>query len=223
MSKKSKPYPLKTLSAQSLFSKLCVFEKTVTSVADLSPSSLPEFAFVGRSNVGKSSLLNALCGRVGLARISHTPGRTQALNFFNLSNICYLVDLPGYGYAQASHKKILAWGKTVEDYLKGRQSLKRVFILVDGRHGLKPLDVWMMSLLDAAAQSYQIILTKVDKVSAAELQERIETLSLILKNHPAAYPECLLTSSREKKGIESLRETIFHLLVESESIPSSEA
>ena len=171
INEKSKAPAPKELTPENLFTKLCTFEKTVTAVRDLPTTNLPEIAFVGRSNVGKSSLLNALCGRVRLARMSHTPGRTQALNYFNLDGLCYLVDLPGYGYAKVARSKVIAWGETVEAYLNDRPTLMRVFVLVDSRHGLKPLDEWMMSLLDRAAQSYQIILTKVDKVSAGHLSE----------------------------------------------------
>lgn len=202
----------KKLTSQTLFLKPCTFEKTVVDIADLPTTKLPEVAFVGRSNVGKSSLLNALCGRVRLARMSHTPGRTQALNFFNLSNLCYLVDLPGYGYAKVARSKAISWGQTVEAYLNDRPSLYRVFILVDSRHGLKPLDEWMMSLLDQAAQSYQILLTKVDKVSMTHLSELKEKITENLKMHPAAYPEILFTSAREKKGIDDLRKIFFNLL-----------
>ncbi|MBS0185691.1 MAG: YihA family ribosome biogenesis GTP-binding protein [Proteobacteria bacterium] len=202
----------KELTPQTLFTKLCSFEKTVTSVRDLPTGDLPEIAFIGRSNVGKSSLLNALCGRVRLARMSHTPGRTQALNFFNLDNLCYLVDLPGYGYAKVARSKALAWGETVEAYLNDRPTLMRVFVLVDSRHGLKPLDEWMMSLLDKAAQSYQIILTKTDKVSKSHLLEIKEQVARSLKGHVAAYPEILATSSRDKKGIDDLRKSFFEAL-----------
>lgn len=197
------------MTPETVFSKLCTFERTVTNVKDLPTSSFPEIAFVGRSNVGKSSLLNALCGRTRLARISHTPGRTQALNFFNLADYCYLVDLPGYGYAKAAYTKILEWGKTVEDYLKDRPSLLRVYILVDGRHGLKPLDIWMMDLLDAAAQPYQIVLTKGDKVSLLQQEKLSKDMEEDLKFHPAAHPHVLFTSSRDKKGMESLRKSVF--------------
>jgi len=202
----------KDLTPQTLFTKLCTFEKTVTAVRDLPTKNLPEIAFVGRSNVGKSSLLNALCGRVRLARMSHTPGRTQALNFFNLDNLCYLVDLPGYGYAKVARSKALAWGETVEAYLYDRPMLMRVFVLVDSRHGLKPLDEWMMSLLDKAAQSYQIILTKTDKISKSHLIEIKEQISRNLEGHAAAYPEILATSSRDKKGIDDLRKSFFEVI-----------
>ncbi len=210
--KPAKPDSLKALTPGTLFSKLCTFEKTVTAVCDLPTTNLPEIAFVGRSNVGKSSLLNALCGRVRLARMSHTPGRTQALNYFNLDNLCYLVDLPGYGYAKVARSKVIAWGETVEAYLNDRPTLSRVFILVDSRHGLKPLDEWMMCLLDKAAQSYQIILTKVDKVSGLHLSETKERITESLKFHPAAHPHILFTSARDKKGIDDLRKTFFEII-----------
>lgn len=199
-------------TSAALFSKLCVFVKTVTSIKDLPKEDFPEIGFVGRSNVGKSSLLNALCGRTHLARVSHTPGRTQALNFFNLADVLYLVDLPGYGYAKTSHTKILAWGKLVEQYLKERVSLKRIFILVDSRHGLKPLDDWMMSFLDTHGAPYQIILTKIDKVSKAHLSNLIQLIEQTLKHYPAACPTVLSTSARKKEGIIELRDTVFSIV-----------
>ncbi|OYZ37061.1 MAG: hypothetical protein B7Y25_05600 [Alphaproteobacteria bacterium 16-39-46] len=212
MNEKSKSPASKKITPENLFTKLCTFEKTVTAVRDLPTTNLPEIAFVGRSNVGKSSLLNALCGRVRLARMSHTPGRTQALNYFNLDGLCYLVDLPGYGYAKVARSKVIAWGETVEAYLNDRPTLMRVFVLVDSRHGLKPLDEWMMSLLDRAAQSYQIILTKVDKVSALHLSEIKEHITESLKFHAAAHPEILATSARDKKGLDDLKKSFFEVL-----------
>lgn len=186
---------------------------------DLPLADLPEIGFVGRSNVGKSSLLNALCGRTHLARVSHTPGRTQALNFFNLADVLYLVDLPGYGYAKTSNAKILAWGKLVEKYLKERVSLKRIFILVDSRHGLKPIDDWMMTLLDSNAASYQIVLTKIDKVSKTHLLHLVQSIEQILKHHPAACPTVLSTSARKRQGMLELRESIFEILYPEKIIP----
>ena len=180
---------------------------------DLPKADLPEIGFVGRSNVGKSSLLNALCGRTHLARVSHTPGRTQALNFFNLADVLYLIDLPGYGYAKTSHAKILAWGKLVEQYLKKRVSLKRIFVLVDSRHGLKPLDDWMMTFLDSHAASYQIVLTKTDKVSKTHLSELVQSIEQVLKHYPAACPTVLSTSARKKQGMTELRDAIFDMVI----------
>lgn len=212
MGRKNNPDTLENLTPQTLFSKTCIFEKTVTVLENLPQTLLSEVAFVGRSNVGKSSLLNALCGRVNLARISHTPGRTQALNFFNLGDIFYLVDLPGYGYAKVARSKAIAWGRLVEGYLLSRSFLKRVFILVDSRHGLKPLDEWMMTFLDQCAQSYQIVLTKTDKVSVSHLSALLKSVEDALKSHPAAYPIPLTTSARGKKGIEDLRRAIYEAL-----------
>jgi GTP-binding protein len=160
--------------------------------------SLPEIAFAGRSNVGKSSLINALLGRKSLARISHTPGRTQQLNFFLLGKKFYIVDMPGYGYAAVSKAKIKTWSQLIQDYLKGRVPLKRVFLLIDSRHGLKV--------------SYQIVLTKTDKASPESLDTLMISLTETLQNHPAAFPLPLLTSSHTKEGLDVLREKIADLV-----------
>ena len=188
-----------------LFKKSPVFLRGVASVDQLPVGQLPEFAFAGRSNVGKSSLINAVTQTRGLARASNTPGRTQELNFFDASGVFYIVDLPGYGYASAPEKMVQAWTRLIHDYLRGRVQLKRVFLLIDSRHGIKEVDVKIMKMLDSAAVSYQIILTKIDKISkqACEkvLSETIETA----KKHVAAYPEILVTSSEKNINIEAVR------------------
>lgn len=175
---------------------------------------LPEIAFAGRSNVGKSSLINALLNRKTLARISHTPGRTQQLNFFLLGKHFYIVDMPGYGYAAVSKDKIKAWSHLIHDYLRGRVPLKRVFLLIDSRHGFKPSDLVVMTELDKAAVSYQIVLTKSDKSTGPQLESLLTSVNDVLKKHPAAYPTPLLTSSLTKEGLDPLRKTIAELITE---------
>lgn len=175
----------------------------------------PEIAFAGRSNVGKSSLINALLNRNSLARVSHTPGRTQQLNFFLLGKKFYIVDMPGYGYAAVSKAKIKIWSQLIQDYLKGRVPLKRVFLLIDSRHGFKVTDEAVMEELDKAAVSYQIVLTKTDKSPPDHLKALVDSVTEKLKKHPAAFPEPLLTSSRENEGMEALREIIAALVEES--------
>jgi len=172
-----------------------------------------EIAFAGRSNVGKSSLINALTGRKSLARTSHTPGRTQELIFFAGSRIT-LVDMPGYGYAAAAKMKVKAWTDLIHAYLRGRQSLVRVYLLVDGRHGLKSTDDAVLDSLDEAAVSYQVVLTKVDAVRPADLAGRIADTRAALAKRPAAYPDVLATSARVGTGIAELRAAVARLLAE---------
>ncbi|MEM6811382.1 MAG: ribosome biogenesis GTP-binding protein YihA/YsxC [Pseudomonadota bacterium] len=191
-----------------LFAGPCDFMLGVAELSQLPPMKASEVAFAGRSNVGKSSLLNALTGRRTLARTSNTPGRTQQLNFFNLGQKIYLVDMPGYGYAKVSKTKRAQWDKLIRNYLRGRQSLRSVFILVDSRHGVKDSDEELMSMLDEAAVSFRIVLTKADKAKKADLEKFDEQLQKILKKHPAAYPHFYLTSSEKKQGIEELRAVI---------------
>ena len=191
-----------------LFAGACDFVLGVAGLEQLPASDRPEVAFAGRSNVGKSSLINALTNRKTLARTSHTPGRTQQLNFFDLGKQIYMVDMPGYGYAKVSKKQRAEWNTLIFDYLRGRQSLRCVFILIDGRHGIKESDEELMKMLDEAAVSYRIILTKCDKSKASEFKVIKEKLSAVIKKHPAAYPEMLETSSLKGKGISELRATI---------------
>lgn len=195
-----------------LFAQECTFVAGATSIDILPPPNLPEIAFAGRSNVGKSSLINALLNRKSLARISNTPGRTQQLNFFLLGKRFYIVDMPGYGYAAVSKAKIKTWSQLIQDYLKGRVPLKRVFLLIDSRHGIKVTDEAVMEELDKAAVSYQIVLTKVDKSTSPEVEALIQSLTVRLKKHPAAFPTPLLTSSVTKEGLDSLREAIAELV-----------
>ena len=188
-----------------LFSRECTFVGGVAQLADLPAPGLPEIAFAGRSNVGKSSLLNALTNRKSLARTSNTPGRTRELNFFDLDGRLTLVDLPGYGYARASKTDIRRWNQTLRDYLRGRPTLARLCLLVDARHGIKAGDEEMMEMLDAAAVVYRLILTKMDKLKAGERTGRIAEVGAVLKSHPAALPEPFATSARGGDGIAALR------------------
>jgi len=191
--------------ARKIFAGSCEFMLGVVSLAQLPDAILPEVAFVGRSNVGKSTLFNALTGRKNLARTSNTPGRTQELNYFNLGQSMYMVDMPGYGYAKVSKEKVAAWTKLIFAYLRGRPTLRCVFILIDSRHGLKPNDLELMSMLDKAAVSYRIILTKCDKVKDQELEKVKQQTQDVAKKHSAAYPEILPTSSVKKIGISDLQ------------------
>lgn len=193
---------------EKIFTSKCEFFAAADTLDWLPPVGLPEVAFAGRSNVGKSTLINALTGRKKLARTSNTPGRTQQLNFFNIGDVFTLVDMPGYGYAKVSKSKISNWTKVLESYLKGRVNLRLALVLVDARHGLKETDKDMMNLLNAAAVPYRIILTKADKAKKSELDKTIETVTTALKKNPAAFPHPHLTSSDKKEGIEELRNII---------------
>ncbi len=194
-----------------LFAQKAGFVAGAGSYDSLPPVSLPEVAFAGRSNVGKSSLVNALTGRRTLARISVTPGRTQQINFFDLGHRLMLVDLPGYGYARAARARIRRWTRLIEDYLKGRPSLRRVCLLVDARHGLMAHDRGLMDLLDRAALSYQIVLTKTDKLGPAALEETRLALAREIATHPAAHPLILASSAREGTGVPELRAALASL------------
>jgi GTP-binding protein len=195
---------------EALFKGPCTFVKGVVKIDGLPQDGRPEVAFAGRSNVGKSSLINALTGRTSLARVSVTPGRTRELNFFTLGKdaVLYLVDMPGYGYARAPKSEIKGWTRLIRDYLKGRRELKRVFLLIDARHGIKPNDEETMTAMDEAAVSYQVVLTKADKPKAAELEAIKAKVAEKLAKHPAAYPQVLTTSARLGSGIPELRAAV---------------
>lgn len=177
----------------------------VVSMETLPAEGSTEIAFAGRSNVGKSSLLNALTERKNLARASTTPGRTQEINFFNLGGKLRLVDLPGFGYARAAKKDAKSWARLTKDYLRGRPALRRVCLLIDARHGLKEIDAEIMELLDKAAVNYQIVLTKADKVKPTEAAKTVEEVTAAIVRRPAAHPAVLLTSSETGEGIAELR------------------
>lgn len=194
------------------------FLSAASSLSSLPPMRGPEIAFAGRSNVGKSSLINALTGRRALARTSNTPGRTQNLIFFGseapAARRLVLVDMPGYGYAAAAKSKITAWTRLIHDYLRGRSTLARVYLLVDARHGLMAADEEILATLDAVAVSYQIVLTKADRVAPPALAERLASLRTALARRPAAYPVILATSAQTEAGIADLRAAICRLLHE---------
>lgn len=198
-----------------LFRDKCEFLLGAASLSQLPDPDAMEVAFAGRSNVGKSSLLNALTGRNNLARTSNTPGRTQQLNFFFLGKRrklgLYVVDLPGYGYAKVSKKLVKDWVKLMREYLRGRPNLRRVFVLVDGRHGLKDSDKELMSMLDETAVSYQVVLTKCDKVKVGEQEKLIAKTQKAISKNVAAHPIVLITSSVKGYGLDELRGVIADL------------
>lgn len=191
--------------ARKLFAGPCDFVMGVAKLEQLPAASMPEVAFAGRSNVGKSSLVNTLTGRNTLARTSNTPGRTQELNYFNLGGQIFMVDMPGYGYAKVSKEKRSDWDNLIRDYLRGRPSLRCVFILVDARHGLKESDIGIMEMLDETAVSYRIIMTKCDKAHPTEQKILRTKIEALLKKHAAGYPEIHFTSSVKDEGIAELR------------------
>lgn len=191
-----------------LFAGPVDFVKGVTSMAALPPADRPEVCFAGRSNVGKSSLINALTTRKNLARASNTPGRTQEINYFTLGESRYLVDLPGYGYAEAPVAVVAKWQALLKQFLSGRATLRRAFVLIDTRHGVKAVDEEIMVLLDRAAVTFQVVMTKADKVNRATREGNIAQSMAALQKHPAAYPEIVVTSSEKGEGIETLRAII---------------
>ncbi len=196
-----------------LFTLAWDFARGSPDLDHLPPDDRPEIAFAGRSNVGKSSVINALVGQLGLARASNTPGRTQELNFFTIPDArLYLVDMLGYGYAEAPKDKVKAWNKVLRGYLAGRRTLMRVFVMIDARHGIKEADEDILALLDSAAVSYQAILTKGDKISRTALEKVTSDTIKVLSQHPAAYPDVIATSAEKGTGIENLRGAIFRLL-----------
>ncbi len=188
-----------------LFAGPCTFVRPATALEELPPADRAEICLAGRSNVGKSSLLNALTGRNTLARTSNTPGRTRALNYFLLAEKYYLVDLPGYGYARVTKSEVAQWTRLVKAYLRGRSTLMRIVVLIDSRHGMKPNDEETLALLDEAAVSYQIVLTKADKLGGRALEEVTAATAAKLQKHPAAYPLLIATSAETGTGIPELR------------------
>jgi len=195
-----------------LFSQPCTFLKSVVAASGLPEPDRVEIAFAGRSNVGKSSLINTLVNRKSLDRTSNTPGRTRELNFFSLTEHLYLVDMPGYGYARAEKTKIKAWTRLIEQYLNGRVGLRRVYLLIDARHGFKDVDFQVMKLMDTSAVSYQVVLTKADKVKKSDWDKLLTEVSAISATHVAAHPLIIPTSSRTGLGIDHLRAEITTLV-----------
>ncbi|SMX25394.1 ribosome biogenesis GTP-binding protein YihA/YsxC [Boseongicola aestuarii] len=208
------PFPLAEFEptelelGRKLFAGETDFLKGVVAMDGLPPADRLEVCFAGRSNVGKSSLINALTGRKGLARASNTPGRTQEINFFTLGDERYLVDLPGYGFANAPVKVVEKWQRLLKSYLAGRQNLRRAFVLIDARHGIKAVDEEILSLLDTTAVTFQAVLTKADKVKAVDRERVLTQVREALSKHPAAFPEIVLTSSEKGDGIDTLRTII---------------
>ena len=208
------PFPEAEVTAEQaetgrlLFAGPVDFLKGVVAMSGLPPDDRAEVCFAGRSNVGKSSLINALTGRKALARASNTPGRTQEINFFTLGEAHYLVDLPGYGYANAPLGVVEKWQRLLKQYLQGRATLRRAFVLVDARHGVKPVDDEIMALLDSAAVTFQCVLTKMDKIKTGERDKVLAQVRQALSRHPASFPEIVLTSSEKGDGIATLRAII---------------
>ena len=199
-------------AGRKLFTRETDFLKGVVAMSGLPLDDRLEICFAGRSNVGKSTLINAVTGRKALARTSNTPGRTQEINFFTISDSHYLVDLPGYGYANAPLPVVEKWQKLLKQYLSGRQSLRRAFVLIDCRHGVKAVDEQILTLLDSSAVAFQVVLTKADKVKETDREIIVDQVRKALGKHPAAFPELLLTSSEKGWGIETLRSVIASLV-----------
>ena len=204
--------PMEIEQGRHLFSQECKFFYGTDTLQNLPQASLPEVAFVGRSNVGKSSLINAMTGRNSLARTSSTPGRTQQLNFFNLGDKIIIVDVPGYGYAKVSKAQVARWTNTMKAFLRGRVPLRRICLLIDARRGLKDVDREMMDLMDSAAVVYQFVFTKVDKTSENELRQNISVTEKELKKRPAAFPVLIQTSAQAKTGLKELRASLAELV-----------
>ncbi|WIV50451.1 ribosome biogenesis GTP-binding protein YihA/YsxC [Marivivens sp. LCG002] len=194
-----------------LFAGPVEFLKGVVAMNGMPPADRIEVCFAGRSNVGKSSLINALTGRKNLARASNTPGRTQEINFFTVGDEHYLVDLPGYGFANAPVAVVEKWQRLLKQYLSGRPTLRRVFVLIDSRHGAKAVDEEIMTLLDKSAVTFQVVMTKMDKVKASEREESLARTREALRRHPAAFPEIIITSSEKGDGVSTLRAIIANI------------
>ena len=204
----AEPEPSAIEAGRKLFAGQTDFLKGVVAMDGLPPADRLEVCFAGRSNVGKSTLINALTGRKALARASNTPGRTQEINFFTLGEAHYLVDLPGYGYANAPVAVVEKWQKLLKAYLSGRQTLRRAFVLIDSRHGIKKVDEEILGLLDTSAVTFQVVLTKADKVKEKDRTKVLDQVRTALSKHPAAFPEIVLTSSEKGQGIDTLRAII---------------
>ena len=204
----TEPEPSEIEAGRHLFAQGAEFLKGVVAMDGLPPADRLEVCFAGRSNVGKSTLINALTGRKALARASNTPGRTQEINYFTLTDARYLVDLPGYGFAKAPLKTVEKWQRLLKAYLSGRATLRRAFVLIDARHGIKEVDRDILSLLDTSAVTFQVVLTKADKVKAKDRDAVLAQVRAALAKHPAAFPEIVLTSSETGLGIDTLRAII---------------
>ncbi|WP_298299380.1 ribosome biogenesis GTP-binding protein YihA/YsxC [uncultured Litoreibacter sp.] len=202
------PDPANAELGRKLFAGETDFLKGVVAMSGLPEADRKEVCFAGRSNVGKSSLINALTGRKALARTSNTPGRTQEINFFTLQDEHYLVDLPGYGFAEAPLPVVEKWQRLLKSYLSGRQTLRRAFVLIDARHGVKKVDQDILTLLDKSAVTFQVVLTKADKIKDKDRNRLVQQVSDALAKHPAAFPEIVMTSSEKGEGIANLRSII---------------
>ncbi len=201
-------------TGRQLFARPVTFLRSVVGLEHLPTDALPEVCFAGRSNVGKSSLINAVCNQKGLARSSNTPGRTRELNYFSVADRIYLVDLPGYGYAKAPKADIARWTALTRAYLRGRAGLRRVFLLIDARHGIKDTDIELMDMLGEAAVTFQIILTKADKLKKGQAEAMLKRTHAQINKRAAAHPVIILTSSEKKTGIDAIRAEIAALALD---------